>query len=310
MKLSAARVCMSTSKRCLHYPNTNSNSTFNRMDNGTNKSGMGKMRRLILSLCALTLSLAASAQCTYKNTAFKAGEFLSYNLYYNWKFVWVKAGTASMYTVQSRYKGKPAYRASLTTRGNNRLDDMYVLRDTLLCYSGLGLEPLYYRKGAREGKRYTVDEVWYSYDDNGKTNIRQHRQGNNGKHTYKDASFDHCIFDMMNMLLQARSYDPTNWKKGYCIDFPMADGKGIDKAQLRYRGKTTIKGDNGVKYRCLELSYMEMEDGKYKEIVRFYVTDDKNHVPVRLDMYLRFGSAKAFLTNYKGIKNPITCIVK
>ena len=32
------------------------------------------------------------AQCTFKNTAFKSGEFLSYNLYYNWKFIWVKAG--------------------------------------------------------------------------------------------------------------------------------------------------------------------------------------------------------------------------
>lgn len=280
------------------------------MDNRTHTTKMGKLRLLLLSLCALTLSTAATAQCTYKNTAFKPGEFLSYNLYYNWKFVWVKAGTASMYTVQSTYQGKPAYRASLTTRGNNRLDDMYVLRDTLLCYSGISLEPLYYRKGAREGKRYTVDEVWYSYDGNDNVNLRQHRQGNDGKHTYKNSIQDHCIFDMMNILLQARSYDPTNWKKGYSIDFPIADGKGIDKAQLRYRGKSTIKADNGTKYRCLELSYLEMEKGKWKEIVRFYVTDDENHVPVRLDMYLRFGAAKAFLTNYKGIKNPITCIVK
>jgi GDPmannose 4,6-dehydratase len=37
---------------------------------------------------------------------FKSGEFLTYNLYYNWKFVWVKAGTASMYTVQSKRNGK------------------------------------------------------------------------------------------------------------------------------------------------------------------------------------------------------------
>lgn len=264
----------------------------------------------ILALClSLTATTAATAQCTYKNTAFKPGEFLSYNLYYNWKFVWVKAGTASMYTVQSTYEGKPAYRASLTTRGNNKVDEMYVLRDTLLCYSSLAMEPLYFRKGAREGKRYTVDEVRYSYTD-GKVNLHQHRQNTEGKHTYTNSVNDHCIYDMMNMLLRARSFNPKGWEKGYTLDFPMADGKGIDKAQLRYRGKTTIKADNGIKYRCLELSYMEMTKGKYKEIVRFYVTDDSNHVPIRLDMYLRFGSAKAFLTSYKGFRNPVTCIVE
>ena len=70
-------------------------------------------RTITLLLLSIFMFSAASAQCTFKNTAFKGGEFLSYNLYYNWKFVWVKAGSASMYTVQSNYKGKPAYRASL-----------------------------------------------------------------------------------------------------------------------------------------------------------------------------------------------------
>ena len=107
----------------------------------------------------MVMAVAAHAQCAFHNDAFKSGEFLTYNLYYNWQFVWVKAGNASMSTVQSRYNGHPAYRASLTTRGNNRVDQMFVLRDTLLCYSSLDMEPLYFRKGAREGKRYGVDEI-------------------------------------------------------------------------------------------------------------------------------------------------------
>ena len=65
------------------------------------------------------------------------------------------------------YKGIPAYRASLTTRGNGKLDDYFILRDTLLTYNSKQMEPLYFRKGAREGKRYTVDEIFYTYP-NGK----------------------------------------------------------------------------------------------------------------------------------------------
>jgi hypothetical protein len=51
---------------------------------------------------------------------------------------------------------------------------------------------------------------------------------------------------------------------------------------------------------------MEREDGKTHELIRFYITDDKNHLPVRLDMFLSFGSAKAYLTGYKGLRNPMT----
>lgn len=264
---------------------------------------------LIAAMLLLVGTSTVSAQCTFRNTAFKSGEFLTYNLYYNWKFVWVKAGNASMSIVQSTHNGKPAYRGSLVTRGNQKVDDFFVLRDTLLCYSGTDLAPLYFRKGAREGKRYTVDEVYYSYS-NGKCNLRQHRLHNDGTHSWKKASYDDCVFDMMNIFLRARSFDPANWKKGYTVKFPIADGKNRTPAQLKFNGKVTIKADNGIKYRCLRLAYMEYEDGKYEKIVDFYITDDDNHVPVRLDMFLKFGSAKAFLVGMKGVKNPVTSIVK
>lgn len=263
----------------------------------------------ILLLFFLTVSLNSSAQCTFRNTAFKSGEYLSYNLYYNWKFVWVKAGTASMSTVQSSYKGKSAWRASLTTRGNQKVDDVFVLRDTLLCYSSLDMAPLYYRKGAREGKRYYVDEVFYDYSG-GKVNLRQHRQKHDGTHAWLKKSYNDCVYDMLNMFVRARSFNPESWKKGHVIDFPMVDGNSCDPARIVYRGKQVIKGDNGVKYRCLQLCYMEKDGDKWKRVVDFYVTDDENHIPVRLDMFLRFGSAKAFVVGIKGNKNPITSIVK
>ena len=94
------------------------------------------------------------------------------------------------------------------------------------------------------------------------------------------------------------------------MKFFIADGNGRTPAQLRYKGKTVIKADNGMKYRCLQLSYLELDDGKYKNIVDFYVSDDENHVPIRLDMFLKFGSAKAFLVGMKGIANPMESQLK
>lgn len=267
------------------------------------------LKSALIAVLLLFTAQKGSAQCGFRNTAFSGGEYLTYNLYFNWKFVWVKAGTASMYSVTSTYNGKKAYRTSLTTRGNARADKMFLMRDTLLSYSTLDLAPLYYRKGAHEGKRYTVDEVFYSYP-NGKAHVRQHRQHNDGTHSWIQRTYEDCVFDMLNVFQRARSFDPSNWKKGYVVKFPMVDGDGRTPAQIAYRGMTTIKGDNGKKYKCLELSYKELTKGKYKEIARFYVTNDKNHIPVRIDMYLRFGSAKAFLVSMKGNRNPVTSIVK
>ena len=68
--------------------------------------------------------------------------------------------------------------------------------------------------------------------------------------------------------------------------------------------------NTGTKYRCLVFSFVEKENGKERNIVTFYITDDKNHLPVRLDMNLNFGTAKAFLTGARGLRNPQTSKVK
>ncbi|MBP3512265.1 MAG: DUF3108 domain-containing protein [Prevotella sp.] len=252
----------------------------------------------------------AAAQCGIENTAFKSGEFLYYDLFFNWKFIWMKVGTASMSTVSSVYDGKKAYRTSLITRGNNKLDKVFMMRDTLLSYCDAGLSPLYFRKGAREGSRYYVDELWYSYP-NGNCHLKQHRIENDGKHVWKETEHKKCIYDMMSIFLRARNFDSSKFKKGQNIPMPISDAKHLSNSWLKYRGKETFKmeGTND-KYRCLVFSFIEREDGKNHELIRFYITDDTNHIPVRLDMFLSFGSAKAFLKGYKGVRNPMDSKMK
>ena len=257
--------------------------------------------RSFATIILLLLCMGVQAQCKQKNTAFQSGEYLSYNLYYNWKMVWVRAGTASCGIIQSSRQGQPAYRASLTVTSNKKADDMFIMRDTILSYSTLDLEPIYYRKGSRENKRYTVDEVFYS-NKGGKTSLRLHRQHHNGTHTWQNKTSSQCVYDMLNVLLRLRSYDFSSWAKGKHIELPIATGKALTSARVSFKGETTIKVDDGKKYNCLMLSYIENKDGKYKETVRFYVTNDNRHIPVRIDFFLRFGTAKAYLTSMKGTK--------
>lgn len=270
-----------------------------------------KMKRTFLSiLWAVSATLMAAAQCGQPNTSFKEGEKLKFDLFFNWSFVWVKVGTAQWDITKTTYNNAPAYRTHLITSTNKRADKFFIMRDTLTSYTDLNVTPLYYMKRAHEGKQYRVDEVKYNYSS-GKCTVSMNYNKNNEGNNRSTFSSAECAYDMISMMLRARSYDPKDWKPGTRQSFIMADGRKCERQSIVYRGKKNHKVDKtGVTYRCLVFSFMEKEDGKEKEIVKFYITDDANHLPIRLDMNLNFGTAKAFLTSAEGVRHPQTSIVK
>lgn len=265
---------------------------------------------IVFSMLLGIVPAEAQSMCGIENRAFQGGERLTYDLYFNWKFVWVKVGKATMNTDKTTYQGQSAFKASLVTGGNPKLDKFFTMRDTLLSYCTTDIVPLYFRKGAREGKRYYVDELWYSYPNN-TCKLKQHAVKKSGEHVWKESRYKDCIYDMMSIFLRARNYDASTLKKGDKIAMPISDARKLSHSWLTYRGKENFKVESTKeKFRCLVFSFIERENGQNKELIRFYVTDDQNHIPVRLDMFLSFGSAKAYLNNYKGVRSPLTSKIK
>lgn len=247
---------------------------------------------LLIIVAIVAMMQTAVAQ---QNAPFKSGETLEYKMYFNWQFIWLNAGTATMTTREQNYNGKPSYRCSLVTRTSNKIDKYFRMRDTLMCNVSKDFIPLYYRKGAREGERYYVDELFYTYGNSG-TTVTMKALTSKGEHKTQKHQSKYYVYDMLSIFMRARTFDPSNWKSGYTFVFPIVDASHVQNAKLRFRGRSTVKAEDGNKYKCLELSYIETEDKKEREIVRFFVTDDKRHIPVRLDLFLKFGTAKAFLT--------------
>ena len=215
--------------------------------------------------------MPVQAQCVAKNEAFQSGEHVMYDLYFNWKFIWKKVGLASLTTNATTYRSRPAYRFNLLS---------------------------------------VVDEAWFSYND-GVSTVKQRRTWHNPVREPQEMEYSdsRCIFDMLSILAQARSYDPKDYKIGEKILFPMATGRRVEEQTLIYRGKEEIEANNDTIYRCLVFSFVEYKKGKEKEVITFFVSDDKNHLPIRLDMYLNFGSAKAFLKSVRGNRYPMTSVV-
>lgn len=256
---------------------------------------------IIVALVAmLGLPRPLKAQCPMENKAFKAGEKLSYDLYFNWNFIWLRCGSA-YYTIKAdKYKGRDVLRNDLLFTTSSRFDKFFVMRDTLVNYITPDLVPLYFRKGASEGSRYTVDELWYTYSD-GKTSVKQRRFDRTGQWTEKRTESDECIFDMLSILSRARSYDTKSLRVGDRIHFPMATGNKLKQQTLVYKGKQKLKANDKKIYLCMVFSLLNDEDNK-KELIRFFVTDDARHMPVRIDFNLKFGTAKAYFAKGEGLR--------
>lgn len=264
---------------------------------------------LFLFALALVSTNDASAQCKYPNTAFNPGETLNYDLYFNWKFVWVKCGETHFSVRNSTYKGQKALRTDILFKSNKKCEKIFPMRDTLISYSTPELVPLYFRKGAFEGKRYTVDEVWYSYTG-GKTQMKQMYRDPDGDILNHTTESDDCVNDMLNILLLARSRDYSKFKDGQRMNFTMVTGKRLSNQVLVFKGREKFKANDDHTYQCLVFSLLNDKEKKEKELLRFYITDDANHLPIRIDFYLKFGVAKAYYREGKGIRNPMTSRLK
>ena len=228
---------------------------------------------LMVGAVCLGTSQSVQAQCTAKNEAFQSGEHVMYDLYFNWKFIWKKVGLASLTTNATTYHSEPAFRFNLLCVGSKKTDFFFKMRDTLTCYVSDRLEPLYFRKAAEEGSRHTVDEAWFSYSD-GLANVKQRRTWHNPVREAQEMEYR------------------------------------VEEQTLIFRGKEEVKANNDTVYRCLVFSFVEYKKGKEKEVITFFVSDDKNHLPIRLDMYLNFGSAKAFFKSVRGNRYPMTSVVR
>ena len=262
--------------------------------------------RLFIIISLLFFSVPAGAQRIIRSQAFKSGEELCCNFYFNWKFIWIKVGSATLTIKDTIYNGQKAQCMKLLSSTNKKADPFFFMRDTLMTVFTSDFRPLYYRKASREGQKFRVSQVWYDYSNVSKTKVTQYYRRNDNEPRCKEEYVSGPVYDMMSLLAYARTIDFTVLPVDTRLTFPVATGKQIEPQHLVYRGKKETKSDDGHNYDCFRVSLITVEDGKEQEIVNFHITDDRNHLPILLDLVLNFGSAKARLSHRKGVLYPIT----
>ena len=79
---------------------------------------------------------------------------------------------------------------------------------------------------------------------------------------------------------------------------------------IRYLGKETIKTKYGkfkaIKFKPLLIKGTIFEGG---EKMTVWVSDDKNHIPIRIESPISVGSVKIDMISYRNLRYPLTSLV-
>lgn len=262
---------------------------------------------LLLNFSVIQYSIS---QCVNEVNAFKPGEKLYYDAYYNWGFIWIHAGDILFSVNAKTYNSNEVFYFKATGNSLKSYDWMYKVRDTFQSLADLNtLQPLWFERSTLEGgyKAYekyifnTSEKLIYSETETSKRKFK--------KDTIKSKP---CTFDVLTAIYYCRSIPIEKYK----VDEKIPVNAIIDNMQyplyLRYKGKETIKTRENIIYKCIKFSVLLVEGTIFKggEDMTIWVTDDENRVPVLVEAKILIGAVKAYLIKTEGLKNRITSLVQ
>ena len=119
-----------------------------------------------------------------------------------------------------------------------------------------------------------------------------------------------CVQDVVSAIFYARNIDFNKYKPEDKIPFTMFLDNENYNLYVRYLGKETIKTKYGrfraIKFKPLLVKGTIFEGGE-KMVV--WVSDDGNHLPLRVESPISVGSIKVDMMNYKNLRYPLTSLV-
>ena len=115
------------------------------------------------------------------------------------------------------------------------------------------------------------------------------------------------MLDMLSAFYRARIMDFSGAKAGNIYTLNCFVDNEIFPVKVKFIKREVIKTTLG-KFRCLQFRPIIQEGRVFKdeEDLNIWITDDKNHIPIKGQADVLVGSIKIELTSYSGLPNPIS----
>lgn len=227
------------------------------------------------------------------NTSFKAGEYFEYKV----KFGILPIGEATVevspqiYSVNSR----ACYRVNVFGRTTG-LTDIFHVRNTYRSYlDTAAILPQKFLMSLQENS-YKKDQV-ILFDHSGNSALREQ---NNEK---KSFNLPNNIQDVVSGYYFLRTLDYSRMRVGETIEAPMFFDDEVYLMKVKYNGKGVVKTKFG-KIDVIKLTPVLPKNEMFKgeEAIRIWVSDDKNRVPIRIELEFPIGNASMEIKGYKNTR--------
>lgn len=238
--------------------------------------------------------------CTIKNVAFKAGEKVSFTVYYNVAGVYVNAGIATFTNTLETLNGKPVYHIVGEGKTNDSYDWIFKVRDKYETYiDTTTMQAMKFVRNVHEGNHKKYQLVTFNKTAN--TAIT-----NDG--VFKVPA---CVQDVVSSVFYARNIDFSILRPNDKIAFSMFLDNEVYNMYIRYLGKETVTTRYG-KFKAIKFKPMLIKGTIFEggENMTVWVTDDANHVPVRIESPIVVGKVKIDMMSFENLRHPLTSLVK
>ena len=227
------------------------------------------------------------------NKAFKEGEVLTYRMHYGM----LNAGVAILEVKPNliEVSGRKVYHIVGSGYTIGSTDWFFKVRDRYETYMDKDamLPWMFVRRVDEGGYKFSQDYAFNHYTK--KVDI-----GNNEKYDVPAG-----VQDMVSAFYSARNMDLSNAKPGDLFSITCFVDKEIWPLKIKFIGKETIETDIG-KYRCLKFRPIVQKGRVFKkeEDLNVWISDDDNHLPMRVKAEVLIGSIKMDITSAKNLANP------
>jgi hypothetical protein len=248
----------------------------------------------------LSISLRAGDEfCGIRNSAIKDGEVITMKVFYSTLGMYIGAGEATFSTTFEKYNGKPSFHCIGEGKTYPFFDNFFKVRDRYETYiDTTNMLPMKFIRNVEEGDTKIYNNVTF----NQKTGTAVSTHG-----VYKVTS---CIQDVISAVYYARNINFDKYKAGDKIPYDMFLDDEIYHLHISYVGKETIKTKYGkfhsIKFKPLLIKGTMFQGG---ENMTVWVSDDPNHVVLRVESPISVGSVKVDMMGYKNLRYPMSSLI-
>lgn len=232
-----------------------------------------------------------------KNEAFKRGENLEFRMHYGI----IDAGVASLSITEEAVQigGRRTFHVVGLGKSKGAFDWFFKVRDRYETYiDEKAIVPWLFVRRVKEGG-YTCEQDYIFNHFNQKVNVGENKM----------YDIEPNMQDMVSAFYHARTMDLSGAKPGDIYSINAFVDKEVFPVKIKFIAREIVKTDLGT-FKCLKFRPIIQQGRifKHEEDLNIWITDDKNHIPIKGQADVLVGSIKMELTKYSGLANPISKI--